>query len=398
MFEKFKNSKITMRLFSLIIAVIIWLSITHTLNPVISQQVKFIPVTFTGEGILTSNGLVVLDKDDIGTVGVKVRGPRNSVIKAMSTITAKVNLSDITSVGEWTGDVTFDIGVSGVSIDGRATSKVTLTIDKLSEKDIPVIVKKTGSERERDKILSSVPEQDKVKIWGAKSEVSQVKALVIPVDASDVKEESTEEYEYYFVNNNNEKQAFSSVKTGFNTMSVENTFMNKKTVSLDVVLSKNDHVYYLEREWISSERIDVGVLEDFKDDKIEVLFNPDLYKEETEEYTLSVHAPKGVYVPYEYREIKAKLNLKELEKDEVTFDVEVKNAPKDYEYSLVKSSVTVSVKKIKGESIKDKVKGYVDLDGLSEGRHNIEIKIESDKPVFMTETKTVGVNIYKQKG
>ncbi len=398
MLDKLKNSKMTMRLFSVIIAVVIWLSITHTLNPVISQQVKFIPVTFTGEGILTTNGLVVLDKDDIGTVSAKVRGPRNSVIKAMSTMTAKVNLSDITSVGEWTGDVTFDIGVAGVSLDGRATSKVKLTIDKLSEKEIPVIVKRTGSEKDKNKILSSVPEIDTVKIWGAKSEVSEAKALVIPIDASDIKEDEVGEYDYYFINNRDEKQEFSSVKTGFNSITVTNTFMDKKTVSLDIVLSKNDHVYYLEKEWVSLERIEVGVPEGFDEDKIEVLFNPDLYTEEALEYTLSVHAPDGVYIPYESREILAKLNLKELEKGEATFTIEAKNVPNDYSYSIVKPQVTVPVKKVKGTSLNDKVKGYVDLDGLSEGHHNLEIIIESDEPVFPVGKQTIGVLIYKQKG
>ncbi len=398
MFDKFKNSKLTMRLFSVIIAVVIWLSIIHTLNPVISQQVNFIPVTFTGEGILTSNGLVVLDKDDIGTVGVKVRGPRNSVIKAMSTITAKVNLSDITSVGEWTGDVTFDIGVAGVSIDGRATSKVTLTIDKLSEKEIPVVVKKTGSEKDRDKILASVPEIETVKVTGAASELSDVKALVIPIDASDIKEDKTEEYSYYFINNEDEKHDFSSVKSGYNAITVTNTLMNKKTVTLDVILSKNDHIYYLEKEWVSLDRIEVGVPDSFDEDKIEVLFNPDIYREETEEYKLNVYAPDGVYVPFESREILAKLNLKELEKGEATFNIEAKNVPQDHSYSIVKPQATIPVRKIKGTSLNDKVKGYVDLEGLSEGQHNVEIKIESDEPIFPINKQTVGVVIYKKKG
>ena len=58
MLDKLKNSKMAARLLSVVFAVAIWLALTYTVNPTITQTVKNVSVTYTGENELVARGLV----------------------------------------------------------------------------------------------------------------------------------------------------------------------------------------------------------------------------------------------------------------------------------------------------------------------------------------------------
>lgn len=105
------------------LAIALWLVITYTVNPTITQQVNNIPVSFAGETELAARGLVLINKKNIDSVNAKIRGARSSVINALSTISATIDVSDITSKGSKTEDVSVDIGVSGVSITDGLTRR-----------------------------------------------------------------------------------------------------------------------------------------------------------------------------------------------------------------------------------------------------------------------------------
>ena len=102
MLDKLKNSKMAARLLSVVFAVAIWLALTYTVNPTITQTVKNVSVTYTGENELVAHGLVADCKSRVQSVDVKIRGPRNSVIAAMGTVSAEGDLSDIATIGEKT--------------------------------------------------------------------------------------------------------------------------------------------------------------------------------------------------------------------------------------------------------------------------------------------------------
>ncbi|MBQ7793262.1 MAG: hypothetical protein IJ366_01960, partial [Clostridia bacterium] len=155
MADKVKNLPLTMKFFSVILAIILWLILTYTVNPTITQNVKNIPVTFNGTETLASKGLVLINTEELDGVDVKIRGARSSVINALSSIRASVDVSDINSSGTWNEYVSFDMGVSGVSIEGRNNALISVEVDELVEKSIPVKVLQNGGDKNRANIIKS---------------------------------------------------------------------------------------------------------------------------------------------------------------------------------------------------------------------------------------------------
>lgn len=396
MIEKVKKRRITMKLLSVILAIVVWLVLTYTVNPTITQQIKNVPVTFVGEDKLADRGLVLINKNDIDTVDIKVRGARSSVINALSLASAKMDVSDVTAMGTKTENVSFDLGVSGVSIIGRSNAVLTIQVDELVEKSVPVRIE--SAEKAKAAVIKSTPATDNVILRGAKSELEKLSEIVVPVDISGIEEDMTADYDYFFVDRDGVKQTAESLVNPPDIISVTNTVYNKATLNLEFELEDSDH-YVAEVQSLSAEKIDVGIAPGTETpEKLSVKFDPKEYRPSQSEYTLEVTAPDNVYIPNDNRRVTVKLNLKSKVRTDLQLDVSVRNVPEGYHATLAHETVNLEVSGIVGDISADKVKAYIDVSGLGEGYHELEVKIETDDNITLEETAHLGVTLSKQKG
>lgn len=400
MLEKVKNMRIIMKMFSVVIAVIIWLVVIYTVNPVISQKVKNVPVTFNGEQELLDKGLVLINKDNTDEVDVRIRGARSSVIDALSVIGAYVNVSDIPRAGTWNKTVNFNLGVSGVAVDGRMGDVISVQVDELVDKVVPVRIKQTGADKSKNIIVQSVPESETVTLRGAKSKIADLKAVVIYDDISLVTEDGESNLQYKLLDITDSERAFAGIINLPESMKVNHNVYAKRSFDADFLLSKSRDKYVLDIKSASKNKIDVGIVDDTinleKLSKITYMFNPDDYKTSDEEYTLTVDAPDGVYIPEENRTVKAKLELKELVRTNLSLDVEARNVSAGMTASLKPETVNITVRAPQGAA--EKIKAYVDLSGLKAGYHELEVKTENDRGVIFEESAHIRVTIKEQKG
>ncbi len=315
MFEKLKSNKLMMKLISVIFAVIIWLILIYSVNPVISQQVNNVPVSISGEAELADRGFAVINKSDLGSVSVKIKGERTSVIKAMSVINANINLSNINDAGEWTQYVSFDTGVAGVMVDGRSNAVVKVKVDELVKKKIPVLTQQTGSEKDKNTIVASVPDKREITIQGAKSELAELKAIVAIVDLSNVDPDSEIDCKYYYIDNEDTKNELTSIVDSPETIKVNNTVYLRKTVPLTVQPRYKNDKYKIDVKSMSKDKIDIGVdaYTVLDIESLPVIFDINQYIEGEDEYELSVDAGNGIYIPPENKKITVKLVLKKIE-------------------------------------------------------------------------------------
>ena len=93
--KNIKKSKLLLKILSAIIAVILWTAITYTEDPVITQTITGIGIEFSGVETLNGNGLAIINRNEIPTVSVVVRGKRNSVIEALDKVYAVADVSSI---------------------------------------------------------------------------------------------------------------------------------------------------------------------------------------------------------------------------------------------------------------------------------------------------------------
>lgn len=393
MFEKLKSNKLAMKLISVLLAVILWLILIYSVNPVISQKVNNVEVTIHGEEELADKGYAVINKSDLGTASVKIRGERTSVIKALSTITANINIADINAVGKWTEYVSFDTGVAGVMVDGRSNATVMVEVDELVKKKIPVIVQQTGSEKDKQTIIGSEPANGEITVQGAKSELANLKAIVAVVDISKIQEDCETEAGYYFINNEDAKDEFTSIINLPESITLKNTIYTRKTVALEVQPKRMSDKISIDVKSMSKEKIDIGVPHGsvLEIESLPLVFDTNEYSEDISEYTLSVEAGDGVYVPPANREIAVKLSMKQLTISDVNVKVEARNVPSGLKARFTNEVVTLTVAAPKDVNAAEKIKAYVDLSGKKAGKYELQITVDAANDIKVLETAHIGV-------
>lgn len=400
MLDRFKNMRIFMKLFSVILAVIIWLVLIYTVDPVISQSVKNVQVTFYGEDVLAEKGLVLVGKDDTDKVDVKIRGARRAVINSLSIITAYVNVSDIDRAGTWNKTVSFNLGVSGVSVDGRVGEMISVRTEELVEKKVPVKIAQTGGDKSKDIIVSSVPENESMTLRGAKSELANIKAVVVPVDVSTVTSDSDNVYKYHYVDNSDGEIKPQSLVNPEEAIKVINTVYKRKTVDVNYLLSKDRDKYMLEVKSSEKAKIDIGIIDDSakaeKISSVKYMLNPSDYKTADSEYEFTADVPEGVYIPEENMKILAKIELKELVRTDLELKVEVRNLAQGKVAVVRPDVVSLTVRAPVG--VAEKIKAYVDATNLTSGAYDLELLTENDKNVIFEEMGHVKVIISEEKG
>ncbi len=397
MADKVKNSRFPMKLFSVIMAIVLWLILTYTVNPTITQTVKNIPISFSGADTLASKGLVLINTSEIEKVDVKIRGARSSVIKALSTIRASVDVSDISTKGKSNRYASFDMGVTGVYAEGRNNALITVEVDELVEKNVPVRIVQNGADKNKSIIVESIPEFENLTIRGAKSELERAKEIVIELDVLEISEDAEGDYTYYFLNTDDTKQVFESLQNLPKKIHVTNKAYNRKTVPIKVELEKDSDKFRFEIIDIPLKETDIGIPDNFNDEVNELVyrFNPNDHEEGRKDYTLSPSVNKEIFVRDDAREINVKLELIPLKKTDVRVNVEARSLKSGLRAEISPNNVVIGVRERADGDAKNNLKAYVDLSGLDEGSYEREVKIDSADGVEIDEVAHVNVTITK---
>lgn len=128
--------------FSLLASFTIWLYVAYIENPDVAVNVKGIKVEFINQDYVTDRDLVITDSQT-DTVSLRFTGKRNTVSKLTNTnLTATVDLADIKTTGvfqlAYTIVYPLDVNATSLMISNRSVDYISVTVDKLAEKDIPV--------------------------------------------------------------------------------------------------------------------------------------------------------------------------------------------------------------------------------------------------------------------
>lgn len=132
-----------LKIISFIGAVLLWMYIIIVVDPPIDVTVRDIPIQYTEQGKLASEGLSVVGNRD-NTLEIKIRGSRKKLANIdKNLISATVDLSTVTSVGTHSVPVNVTIPFEYSEIVSKKPLSVDVTIDKIVEirKDVTVVAK-----------------------------------------------------------------------------------------------------------------------------------------------------------------------------------------------------------------------------------------------------------------
>lgn len=196
-----KRNKILSGLLSLTIAFGLWLYVVNFVSVEHTEPVYNIPVAFENETALTERNMMITSGRD-ASVTLHLTGSRADLSKVnRENITVKVDLSKVYDTGEQklTYTYTYPDGVANDAFSViKEPSTVTVTVEKIGRKEVPVEVNYSGSAAENfltDK-ENAVLDYSAISVTGPSSVVELIDHARIDVDLEGRSESIGENYRY----------------------------------------------------------------------------------------------------------------------------------------------------------------------------------------------------------
>lgn len=164
----------SLKVVSVIVAIIIWIYISIFLDPSIDVNVRDLPIQFVGEEVLAERGISVVN-ESATTINLRVQGSRKRMGKYdMKTIIARVDMSGIEDVGQTSLPVEVVVPFENVGISSQSHYNVQVTTEELVEKQITLGIKTEGSLAENYMAGPITTSPETVTIKGPKSVIGKI--------------------------------------------------------------------------------------------------------------------------------------------------------------------------------------------------------------------------------
>jgi len=278
---KEKLTKITIRifyvLFAVVVSVAIWLYVEITENEDQVREVPGIEISFRNEDLLRDKGLLrtsVLPE----TLSITFEGSRSDISRLLvpGALTVEVDLATVNSAG--TSSLAYEIiwptGVNSnaVEILGWSDSRITISVDRILERQIPVWVRYMGGTASNELIAEEAEwDPHSITVWGPEEVVSKIHHILVPIFRENLATTYTDELEFILIDENDEEldtELRETVVFSQETIRVIVPIREIKDVTLSVNLFHGDSTTDENTSWNSSPQVitvagDPAVLRDF---------------------------------------------------------------------------------------------------------------------------------------
>ncbi|GFN36495.1 CdaR family protein [Tepidimicrobium xylanilyticum] len=184
---KEKNNDLTLKIFALIIAIILWSYVMSEVNPPFENEFKNVSVEYINEAALERQGLVVMEPQK-ATIRVTISGRRSEVLKVSEKdIIAQVDLSGY-SEGEQKVPVYVQVP-DDVKIVDYSPKEILFRFDKIIRKSSPVVVETQGKLAQGYVLATPEIKPESIYIQGPRTWVNLVAKAIAYVDVSNKAED-----------------------------------------------------------------------------------------------------------------------------------------------------------------------------------------------------------------
>ncbi len=305
------NNKTFLRIFSLVVAVLLWMYVIGEVDPTKTSVVDDIAVSFTNSDALAKEGLAPIENENM-QISAKIKGKRSLVNDVKrSGISAYV---DVSSCKEGKNIVEVNINTpDGISVESMSDEYLTFEVEAIEEAKKPVSISfedKNGSKSKVPWVISFMPET--VTVSGASSLVDKVSEVRGTVSVADMSEEHSS-WEYATLTAVDENgDAVAGVTVQDNSVTAEVRILTVKTVTLDVSAENLEDGY--ETDNISADsQIKIAAPAEVLDhvDSIKGIADmTEISDTETHKIKLNFNLPEGVYLYNSKEPVTAKIKLK----------------------------------------------------------------------------------------
>lgn len=225
-------------LFSVVIAFTLWLYVITVISPESSEDFNNVPVTLSGESILTENSLMLIS-DSQPTVKLVLEGNRSDLVSITNSDLAVIaDLSKITEPGVHT--LTYTVTTpNGVTVQDKEPKNITVEVVEKVSKKVPVRVNYTGSLPEgfiMDK-ENAVLDYAEISVEGPKEIVEQIDHAAIEINCDGRTETIVETQRFKLCDAEGNPLDVSLVQTEVAEVRLEAKVSAVKKIKLDVTVN-----------------------------------------------------------------------------------------------------------------------------------------------------------------
>lgn len=384
--DKIKNN-FTLKILSLLMAIVMWSYVMGRENPVITREYKNIPVNLTNIESLERDNLIVMGPKE-ATVDVKVKGKKSDMDKDKFTskkIEASVDLS-----GYQEGNVKVPVKVelfdqiSSIEIVNYEPTNILFDIDKYITKEKSVTIKTVGNISE-DFIIEDInAKPSTILISGPRTWVNQVAEVVGIVDITNRNSTSDVTVPVKLLDDKGNDIRGIDKEPGV----IEVRVPIMRSISLPVEIQTENELpdnYIISEMKVFPNTVAVKGdnsilnLNNIKTKPIDI--NTFLDKNSIE---VELSLPQGVELLDKNQKVRISYNVEELINKEYIIsseDIDIRNIDTNLTVASLETIDEIKIvlkgtKKLLEEITEEDIIEYIDLNELEAGSHSVEIQVE----------------------
>lgn len=235
------KSDLPLKVFSVVIAICLWLYVVQVQSPDIDRVIKGVPVVFTQKDVLEEKNLIVLN-DNEHTIDIKIRGSRKYVMDVGSEdVTVLADVSNIESTGRHIVFTNIVLPYANLEVINKNPSMLSVDVDDLVTVERPVEVVTEGMPKDSYVVGNISANPQSVTIQGPKTIIDGIKsvAAVVEVDGKTADVAGTVPVRVLGTNNKEIKSQMLTFSTA--EIEVHAELLKTKSVQLEPVFTDSFH-------------------------------------------------------------------------------------------------------------------------------------------------------------
>lgn len=409
--EKMLNN-FSLKILSVIVAIVFWIIIVNIYDPSIKVTVSGVTVQLLNEESLSNMGYSY-EIEDGSKISVYVSGPRSLVSGiSASDITATVDLSTVNIYSDYV-DIAVKLqkngtGYAAVQVAPKTTA-VKVNIENRATKTIDIVATVVNNPAAGYivgdcKILPST-----VTITGAQSIINSIGSVKAVVDINNAKEDVVTTCELEVYNTNGKIISKEKLDMSRKTIDVKVSILPIKEIAIEVG-HKGEVANGFVLTGVEPEADKIIIAGDAYEleviDKIvipaDVIDVSGISEDTLYEIDLNKYLPEGIVTGGD-NIFKVNVRVEALNSRKVNIapeDIAIINVADGYEAEIISEgiNVTISGRKVSLEGVTvDSLKPVIDLEGIQEGNHDVEVKLTTPDGCSISGTYRVSVQVVSKE-
>ncbi len=396
--KKAFTSDTAFRIYSVLIAILLWAFVVYNQNPESTKVVSGIRVSYTNEAELENQGFVILRSDRDPTVEITVKGRRLSIGRVdSSNVSATVTVPELRA-GEYNVSIETSLPISDVSITDKKPYTMKVVVEPLKRAEVPVEVKYSGSTREPSTSVQASVSPETISVSGPASVVDRVQSAVVTLDAGGLSdgENIVQKYKLTAADGSDLTDNV-NLRTNTDVVSIVPSVYNTKDVAVEVQYGGAlPEGYTVSSHIVSPATVRLGSRDNAVENITSVLTEPIDVSTLTGSDTVRARLiiPEGITNIYSVTEVEVAIEVEQTVERTVTIDnVTFQNAESGMQYTAAGLPVPVTFRGAESDLNTFSPAARVDVAGLTAGNHMLPLQFDLPEGISLIGAPAVEVTV-----